>query len=459
MKFSDSMPDDTAIFEVPGKVNSLLRKRAHREPQKCGDERKEWPLTDSQTEVYLECVNGAEGTMYNNPICCELPSDIDMERFQKAVKKAVSMHPAFGITVVLSGGMLVMQLCSEYLEAIIEEIKTQEIESAKRDFVRCFRLGEEPFYRIAICSGQEHSYFLFDAHYMIFDRASLKVFLDEISLLYNGEKPEPEEISLMDMSVYEERVKNTLEYQAARDYFKKYLDKAKTEDGLLKNYKSKLASAKSGISHMAFPDTLSCMVVEQFTKEKGISENTLFLGAFAYLLGKYTGRNKSLFCTSHSGRHTAKMMKSVGMFARMLPIYREWDERSSVEEYLREFQESFYETIEYDIVPFGELVWDHGISPDILFAYQGDMLSGLSLDGKQYPAQALPTGETRTDISVMIIKRQGSYEAIVNYRMDLYREETVEDLQGMLVQTLRGMLICETLGQIPFAAGSGSGMI
>lgn len=61
------------------------------EIRKSSTERKEWNLTDSQMGVYLECVNDPTSKMYNIPMCCELPKDIDKDRFLQAVKKAISL--------------------------------------------------------------------------------------------------------------------------------------------------------------------------------------------------------------------------------------------------------------------------------------------------------------------------------------------------------------------------------
>ncbi len=440
---------------TPEKIALLLQEEAENkkeescmEIRKSSAERKEWPLTDSQMGVYLECVNDPTSKMYNIPMCCELPKDIDKDRFREAVKKAVAMHPAFGVKILLKEGMPVMKLCPEFMEADVTVLDISEIEKVKQGFVRPFTLGEEPLYRLALCGN----FFFFDVHHLIFDGTSVTVFLDEISLLYQGKEPKPEEISLLDVAVFEETVKDTPKYQAAREYFKNKLMDTEAGDSLLKDYKPKTVSAESGTVRMALGEEVSIMLVEQFAKQKGISENTLFLGAFAYALGKYTGENKSLFCTVNNGRHTTGLAQSVGMFVRTLPMYQTWEETLSVESYLQEFQKSFYETMEQDVISFGELAQEYGIASDILFVYQGEMLNGFHLEGKNYPAQPLSAGQVQADISVMVMKRQGGYEISLDYRKDLYREETARGLQRMLVQTLKGMLSCQSLNQIALAS-------
>ncbi len=422
---------------------------------KCDQKRQEYPLTDSQMGVYLAYADDPNSVMYNIPMCCELPENIDSDRMKQAVRRAVAMHPAFGVTVALAQGAPVMRLRPEFLEireVLIEEQEVTDIEAAKKAFVRPFHLEEGPLYRFALYRQGTRSYFLFDVHHLIFDGTSVKVFLDEISLLYQGGEPEPEELSLMDVAVYEETIKDTPEYQAAREYFKNRLETEELTEALLKDFRPKSPTAESNTVNISLGEELSAMEAEQFVREKGISENTLFLGAFAYALGKYTGEDKSLFCTVNNGRHTIDLEESVGMFVRTLPICQTFEETSRVEEYLQEFQKNFYETMSHDCISFGELAQDYGITSDVLFVYQGEMLQGLTIQGKQYQAQPVSRQDVQADISVMVMKQQPGYEISLEYRKDLYREETARGLLRMLAQVLKGMISCETLKEISLAS-------
>ena len=416
----------------------------------------EYPLTDSQMGVYLECANEPDTTMYNIPMCCELPSDMDLNRFCETVETVLSRHAAFGVTIVQREGIPVMRVCPEYAAASVEIRETDDIEETKTAFVRPFRIGEEPLYRMAVYRQQHRNYFLFDVHHLIFDGTSVKVFLEEISLLFAGEGRElrPETCSLLDMALRETSLKMTPQYRAAQEYFQKKLADVEAGDSLIKDYRPKTVSTACASVRVSLGETVPVLAVEQFVRQNGISENTLFLGAFAYALGKYTGENRSLFCTVNNGRHAAELANSVGMFVRTLPMAQSWDETSAVCAYLQEFQRHFYETMEHDCISFGELAREYGIASDILFVYQGEMLSGLSIDKKQYPACPVPPRDVQADISVMVMKGQGGYEITLDYRTDLYRAETARGLQRMFVQVLGGMLTCATLREMTLVSES-----
>ena len=207
--------------------------------------------------------------MYNIPMCCELPAAVDVDKFKGAVKKAVSMHPSFGVNIALNKGTPVMRLHPEYLRADVSQWETEDIEAVKRTFVRPFRLEGEPLYRMALYRCGSKCYFLFDVHHIIFDGTSVKVFLDEISKLYQGEKPESEEISLMDFSVYEESLKDTAKYQKAREFFAGKFAGEDIGEALIKDYKKKTITPASNEVRISLGEELSSMAVEQFVRQIG----------------------------------------------------------------------------------------------------------------------------------------------------------------------------------------------
>ena len=446
-------PEMVLKGRTPERIAGLLSEEQKTGIRKAAETGDTYPLTDSQLGVYLECVHAPESTMYNIPMYCVLPEGIDIPRFRDAVRKAVAGHISFAVNIRLDGGTPVMFLRPEFMEAALEEQRTADIKSLKAQFVRPFKLEGEPLYRMALYQCENRYYFLLDVHHLIFDGTSAAVLLDEISGIYRGELPKPEELSLTDMAAYEDSLKGTPAYAAAREYFRKKYEGAEAGDLLIRDYGETEARGGSKIRH-ALGAELSPMAVEQFARQNGISENTLFLGAFAYTIGKFSGGCQSFFCTVNNGRHTPRLARSTGMFVRTIPIACAWDEHTQVRDFLQGFQENFYELMGHDCMSFAELAKDYGISSDIMFVYQGEMFRGLSFDEGNCAAQILPTGDVQSDIVVMVIKGKGGYEISLEYRRELFREETMQGLLGMLRQVLWGMLSCERLEQIALASGS-----
>ena len=75
-------PDMVLRGRTPAGIARLLKDAGESGYGKRAKNREEYRLTDSQMGVYLECVNDPEATMYNIPMCCELPKKIDLNRLK-----------------------------------------------------------------------------------------------------------------------------------------------------------------------------------------------------------------------------------------------------------------------------------------------------------------------------------------------------------------------------------------
>ena len=64
------------------------------------------------------------------------------------------------------------------------------------------------------------------------------------------------------------------------------------------------------------------------------------------------------------------------------------------------------------------------------------------MEDRQYPAVPLATKDVQADVSVMVMKQRGGYELSLEYRTDLYCEETA---RGLLQRLYLGGLTCGTL--------------
>ena len=149
-------PEMVLRGRTPEMIAELLDAKKPEKIEKASGERAFYPLTDSQMGVYLECVNDPEAVMYNIPMCCELPENIDLNRFKEAVGLAVARHTSFAVNITLDNGTPVMCLRPEFRKADLEKWEVDDIEAVKKTFVRPFRMEGEPLYRMALyqCKGR-----------------------------------------------------------------------------------------------------------------------------------------------------------------------------------------------------------------------------------------------------------------------------------------------------------------
>ncbi|MCM1380707.1 MAG: amino acid adenylation domain-containing protein, partial [Muribaculaceae bacterium] len=418
-----------------------------------------YPLTDSQTGVFLECLKYPESTMYNIPFCLRLPSDIDLPRFKVAAEKMISLRPVLSVSVGISktdGVYGMIPRSGRACDIPVINAEEPDIERLQREFIKPFDLENGALYRMAFYCTVKNIYFLCDIHHIVSDGTSVADFLDGIWKIYSGRVPESEDITQFDLSLCEKKIKDTAAYQKALEYFSNRLDGVETDCLPIFDFPENTEAAHpSKRVYLDLSGVIGAEEAERFARKTGVTENTLFMGAFAYALAKYGCRSEVLFCTVNNGRHDARLKHTMGMLVRTLPIYVRIDEERTTAEYLRELQKDFFETMSCDCCSFEELANKYGISSDILFVYQAETLNGIKTENGLIPMTPLETGASLAKISVHAFKKNGGYEIFMDYQSDVYSEYTADGLLSLMGRVLRGFFDCERLKDIPLVSDSG----
>ena len=423
----------------------------------CAGEREIYPLSDSQLGVFLECVQSPDSLMYNIPFCFTAPSCIDAEAWKKALLAQAEQYPVLTASIEEKDGDYGMILHPDrQMEIPVREAEEAQMNEIKQDFVKPFDLKEDMLIRMEMYVTPEHVYLLMDMHHLISDGTSVACFVRGAADVYGGGQPVQEDLTQLDVAVISQGIKETENYRLAEEYFDKRIAGNETDSNLIYDYKPEQeeGNAPAGRVYLNLDGRVNAKEAERFSAGEGITENTFFLGAFAYALAKYTGQKESLFCAVNSGRHSTAVKSTMGMLVRTLPVYTVIDEETPVVEYLRQVQKDFFETMNHDCFPFVELYNDYGVKADIRFVYQADTLSKVEMGGADINMDALETGAAQSILTVHVFKKHGSYELFLEYRKDLYRKETIESFGNMLVQILEEFMTQDCLKDISLISAS-----
>lgn len=408
--------------------------------------RDSYPLTEAQLGVYLDCVRNPGTKMYNIPVAFRLPKQVDADRFAQAAKAVVAAHKAFHVTAAMVGDTPSMVLREREPEIIRKQVTSLAEEKAA--FGQPFDIEQGPLYRMELCQVRNDRYFLFDAHHLVFDGTSLSVFINEIAAVYQGGQPKEESLSLFDVAVFEENLKESEAYKEAQAYFEAKLGGVNAESSLIADFEPE--NPVGSVKKLVFSthEEVSAENVEMFAKRTSITESTLFLGSFAYALATSTGQEECFFCTVNSGRHDDRLADATGMFVKTLPMYVAIDEDMSPKQYLQNMQADFLETMSHDCISFGELAAKYHLGTGMNCVYQGEMLSGPELCGERLYGEALETGDAQSDLNVMIVKNNGGYDFLISYKDELYQEETIRNFAALMLMVVKGMMEQDILGEI-----------
>ena len=417
-----------------------------------------YPLTEAQMGVYLECVREPESMMYNLPMCCELPEAIDLDRFAAAVKTAFEMHEALGVKLSKTSDGLPCMIPADFT-AEPERAAAESLEEAASAFMRPFDLEHDRLFRTELVTVHGKRFFLFDVHHLVFDGSSIKALVNDIAAAYNGEELQHEALSLFDVSIWEKTLKESERYKAAQEYFRNLLDGVDADSRPVSDVTDPAPEKGAGRIVLPLGEIVNSVQAESFVREHGITENTLFLGAFAYTLAKFNGSGDVQFCTVNSGRHDPRLAASVGMFVKTLPVYLQIADEEAVPAFLKRTQEMLFEEIGHDCISFGELAQNYGVSASISFVYQAGLLNGAQTKDGAFEVRPLETGNTQFDLTVMVLKTARGYELSVDYRTELYSRGMMESFADMLAKVASEMLTAGRIGEIEPLPGEATAVL
>ncbi|MBQ0016716.1 MAG: AMP-binding protein, partial [Bacteroidales bacterium] len=406
------------------------------------------PLSDSQLGIYLDSGTGLELMKYNIPVCCLLPDNIDLNRFKRAAQEVCNSHKTLKVVITDHQGEIGMRPMDKTIDVVC--IDTDDIDRCVRGLIKPFSLQEGPLCRFYLLHSPCGNAFFFDIHHIVFDGSSIQVLLNHIATVYEGGVCPDEDLDIFDIAA-SERIKHTSEaYRISQDYFKEIFDGIDCDATPISD--RILDDGEQGAGHVAQDSgSIDYETVSHFVKTNGITQNTLFMAAFAYTLAKLNGASDCYFCTVNNGRHDVRLSNSIGMFVRTLPLYFEIDEGVRVSEYLSKAQQKLFDTMRHDEISFSELASQYGLGMSVSFVYQGDMFEGVRIDGEQVQVQVMETPEIQSDVHFMLYRVGEGYRLEVGYRKKLYTEGFIARWVGMFFHVVKGLMSERTLEEISLA--------
>ncbi len=418
---------------------------------------KKYPLNFSQLGVYFECAEHPDSTMYNTPFYVKLPKNIDLSRLKEAVKKTADAHPSFSTVVKNDNGM--PYLTTEEFKFDIPEKEINELNAELEDFIKPFDMEKAPLFRFEICRCKNDLYFLFDGHHIVFDGTSIKLMFEQIGSVYDGGEIWHEKVTLCEYNEKEKNIRETPEYKEALDYFKEKFADAECDSAPQSDYilRDKLTGSEDMCRYS--DKFFKADKVTAFVGKVGITENTLFMTAFAYTLAALGVTSEATFCTASAGRYKKDLDLTTGMFLKTMPVRFSFDENADISEFLTDTQKNFHASLKYDCISFGDLVSECGINNNVSFIYQSKMFDGFSIGGHKADIIHFPVKDCASSLQVMVFRCGDRYRILVRYMRSQYTADFAEYFIRLYFRIVLGMMKKKKFREIQFVSSETKALI
>ena len=381
------------------------------------------PLSKTEYGIYLEFISNPKSTAYNLPLFLTLDKNTDTEKLRKAVETTIENHSYLKSKLYFDNdGNVYKKISEEPVNIEIKEISDSDFNKA--DYIYPFDLLNDKLYRISILKLESSVILFCDIHHIIFDRYSLAVFFDDIDRAFNGLTLVNETYTANDVSREESERLLTSELQDAKKYYNSVFGGLEVESVPFNDKKDGVPQAKK--LHFDF-ETFDADTIREFAHKLEIKTSTFFDSVFGFVLSKFSGAEESLFATVFNGRYE-KLKRTCGMFVKTMPLYCNIQKTDDIEQYLKEIDLQIDNSRKHNLYSYSDICSDLHISPQVLFSYQGDVLNKISFCGSETVAEFESSNDPKEIITFEIYRNNGKFYAELEYRTDLFNEESMQIL-------------------------------
>ena len=300
---------------------------------------------------------------YTNQVIMGFPKGLDLEIFKKSSNHVLKHYSILRSGFFYENMSTPIQAVFQKVEMPIEiidytKLSETETEKAVAKFIEedqktNFDFNQPPLMRITLLNLHDGSYkMIWTHHHIILDGWSMPILMNELLETYEsfiqGIIPvDKKEDNYQDYIKYIQS-KNKKEEEA---HWTKYL--SDLEEGTLLPFINNGEDRNKGIGdfqsdYLSFDASFTTQL-KNYCKANHITANTLMQGAWAYLLGQYTSKEKVVYGVTVSGRPSdfENTEQRIGLYINTIPLHTTINNKQSIAEFLTDIQKGHIASREY----------------------------------------------------------------------------------------------------------------
>lgn len=433
-----------SILSLENAVYQALRTRPGTETKESleeeeGKEAEDYPLTQTQLGVYYDAVKHPEDMAYNIPAMLRFPRQVSGETLAEAACQVLAAHPYINTCIRYRDGELRQKPGgeSEMGKRIpVLSMTEEELKAYCASYVKPFSLTQDTLYRIVVVQTESNACLLADFHHIIFDGASLNLFLDQTAGACEGRLPEKETYTYFDFALQERRLEGGEHYRESQAFFEKMFGEYEHASCLTPDLQGKEEDGKKAECIAPCPGE----EIETFCQTYGVTPAHLFLAGTFYTLARYTGSSRLFISTISNGRADIKLHGSMGMFVKTLPLMGNIAGDKTALAFVGEVRQMLLDVVAHEDYPFTKIAADYGFSPEIMYACQLGVVEEHRVGGEAIRIENMESDKPKFRLSVHIEERDGAPSVCLQYNDALYSRGLMEQLSQSVAVCVRRMI-------------------
>ncbi len=392
----------------------------------------DYPITQTQQGIFIECSSRPNTVTYNMPILIKLGENVDTSRLVLSIKTAVNAHPYIKTTLFADENGDIRARRNDSKAPQINEIVCESIPS-QNELVTPFNLLGEKLYRITVYTTENGNYLFMDFHHIISDGVSESILLSDIDKAYAEQNVEAEKYTGFEAALDEKEARNSERFKQAKEYY----------DSIFKGCESCLPpkapdTENCGASSVKRVCNIDAETVNTFCNQNKFTLNAFFNAAFGYTLSRFGQFDDVVYTTIYNGRSDSRLTSSVTMLVKTLPVLIHTEENRAVADMIFETQQQLINSMANDIYSFAEISAAYGIHSDIIFIYQGDNFEFKKLCGEPADFINVLPDVAKAPLSLNVFLKNGKFEIEAEYSCEMYNKAFVESILDVFENVIKG---------------------
>jgi len=188
--------------------------------------------------------------------------------------------------------------------------------------------------------------------------------------------------------------------------------------------------------------------METACRKNNCTPYMFLLTVFNILLHKYSGETDIIIGTPIANRRLSEVESMIGFFVNTLVLRTDLAGEPEFNRLLDKVKKVVVDALEHQDAPFDKVVEavnpDRNINSSALFQVMFNLLVApeitLDMPDVKITAEELQTGTARFDLTLTFVQEDGHYTGVLNYRVDLFRKETIEAMAHHFLNLLENIL-------------------
>jgi amino acid adenylation domain-containing protein len=447
-----------------------LRNRLYSAPERlkiCSifidSETQEHPLSDSQQGLWLIEQLSSNLPTYNIAINLQIEGNLNIEALLKSLNEMVSRHESLRTHFAVVNGVPVQRICSDVnlkvaiadLQMLSEIERSAEFQALTTEFVQQpFDLKTAPLFhaKLVHLTLKKHA-LLLSFHHIIVDGWSVRIFIEELSKLYqNFQQNQPTKLPPLPTQytyfTHWQQQNLSPQIQPLLTYWKQKLSGKLPVLDLPTDFpRPRRQTFNGGHQSLQLSKPLT-EAIKQLSRQQRTTLFMTLLAAFKTLLYRYTHQTDILVGSPIAHRNQAEIEGLIGFFVNVLVLRTNLSKEPSFQEFLTQVKQVTLEAYSHQDIPFKTLVEelqpqrDLSYNPlfQVMFAFQNLPLKLPKNTDTSFTCQELHTQTAKFDLTLFIEEKSEQFIATFEYNTDLFKPETITRMLGHWQCLLEGII-------------------